>query len=259
MYSTPDTTVSSLRGQVALVTGASRGIGLETARQLGRLGISVITAARDLAKAELIANELRSEGSSAIPLKLDVTRKDDREATYAYLAERYGRLDILINNAGVWLETDNAAQRVPNQTSSLSLGLLHQIFEVNFFSVVGLTQTLLPLIHKASSARIVNLSSTMGSLALQADPSYPYYSHKIFGYSASKTALNSFTIHLAQELRETRIKVNSVHPGWVRTDMGGADADLDVAEAAQIVVNFATLPDDGPTGGFYFGNQKVPW
>ena len=259
MQSTPKENGPPSSEKVALITGASRGIGLETARQLGQLEISVITAARSQTKAKQVADTLRSEGLNATPLKLDVTHEEDWQSAHDYLAEHYGRLDILINNAAVWLESDNAAQHVPNGTSSLSLDLLREIFRVNFFSVVGLTQALLPLLHKAPAARIVNVSSNMGSLALQADPTYPYYSHKIFGYSSSKTALNSFTIHLAHELRDTPIKVNSVHPGWVRTDMGGKEADLSIAEGAKGVVTYATLPNGGPTSGFYFENQKIPW
>lgn len=187
----------SLKGKVALVTGAARGIGLETARQLGKLGAAVALGVRDLTKGAEIVARLRSEGIDAEFRKLDIAFEDQREAAYIYLAERYGKLDILVNNAAVWLESENAAQKVPNRTSTLPLEILRETFEVNFFATVHLTQILLPLIRKSPAGRIVNLSSTMGSLALQADPSYPYYSHKIFAYTASKAALNAFTIGLA--------------------------------------------------------------
>jgi NAD(P)-dependent dehydrogenase (short-subunit alcohol dehydrogenase family) len=139
------------------------------------------------------------------------------------------------------------------------MDLLRQTFETNFFAVVALTQTLLPLIRKSPAGRIVNLSSVLGSLTLHAEPSSGIYASKAFAYDASKTALNAFTVHLAQELRNTKIKVNSAHPGWVKTDMGGADAPLDVVTGAQTSIQLATLPDDGPTGGYFHMGQTLPW
>ena len=137
--------------------------------------------------------------------------------------------------------------------------ILRKTFETNFFAVVALTQTLLPLIRKSPAGRIVNLSSILGSLTLHSDPSSGIYDMKAFAYDASKTALNAFTVHLAQELRDTPIKVNSAHPGWVKTDMGGAAAPMEVSEGGKTSVQLATLPDDGPTGGYFHLGEPLPW
>jgi NAD(P)-dependent dehydrogenase (short-subunit alcohol dehydrogenase family) len=137
--------------------------------------------------------------------------------------------------------------------------VLRETFETNFFGTVALTQRLLPLIRKSRAGRIVNVSSIMGSLTLHSDPSSPIYGYNVFGYDTSKAALNSFTIHLAHELRGTSIKVNSAHPGWVKTDMGGGGADLEVSEGGKTSAQLALLPSNGPTGGFFHMGQSLPW
>jgi NAD(P)-dependent dehydrogenase (short-subunit alcohol dehydrogenase family) len=137
--------------------------------------------------------------------------------------------------------------------------MLHKLFETNFFAPVALTKALLPLLKKSEAGRIVNLSSILGSLALHADPNSPIYNAKSFAYDASKTALNAFTVHLAWELRDTKIKVNSAHPGWVKTDMGGAHATMELADGAKTSVQLATLPEDGPSGGYFHMGQRLPW
>jgi NAD(P)-dependent dehydrogenase (short-subunit alcohol dehydrogenase family) len=250
---------NSLTGAVALITGAARGLGLETARQLGQLGALVVIGARDASRAQAAAKLLHLEGIDAEFIQLDVAAESERQATYNFLAQRHGKLDILINNAGVWLESESASSPPPNQTSSMSPGLLRKTFEVNFFAPVLLTQLLLPLIRKAPAGRIVNVSSMQGSLTLHSDPNSLVYSNKVFAYDASKTALNAFTVHLAHELRDTSIKVNSIHPGWVRSDMGGSAADLDLVTGSRTSVGLATLPSDGPTGGFFFFHDPLPW
>ena len=133
------------------------------------------------------------------------------------------------------------------------------MFETNFFAPVALTKTLLPLLKKSTAGRIVNLSSILGSLTLHADPKSPIYNAKSFAYDASKTALNAFTIHLAYELRNTKIKVNSAHPGWVKTEMGGDQAPMELSEGSKTSVALATLPDNGPTGGYFHLGKPVPW
>jgi NAD(P)-dependent dehydrogenase (short-subunit alcohol dehydrogenase family) len=133
------------------------------------------------------------------------------------------------------------------------------VFETNFFAQVALTETLLPLIRKSEAGRIVNLSSILSSLTLQADPKSPIYGAKSFAYDASKTALNAFTVHLAYELRDTKIKVNSAHPGWVKTDMGGAEAPMELSEGGKTSAALALLPEDGPTGGYFHLGQTLPW
>ncbi|MEO6828206.1 MAG: SDR family NAD(P)-dependent oxidoreductase, partial [Acidobacteriaceae bacterium] len=181
--------------RVALITGANKGIGLETARQLGKLGIVVLTGARDTGKAESAAKTLKDEGIDARALKLDVTSASDRDAAVKFIGKHFGRLDILVNNAGIMIEGGWDG----NNSSTVAAQDLHQTFATNFFAPVILTQALLPLLRKAPAARIVNLSSILGSLGLHSDPKSPIYNSKAFGYNASKTALNAFTIHLAHE------------------------------------------------------------
>ncbi|MGC1171211.1 MAG: SDR family NAD(P)-dependent oxidoreductase, partial [Candidatus Acidiferrales bacterium] len=144
-------------------------------------------------------------------------------------------------------------------TSQLSPEKLRQTFETNFFQPIALTQTLLPQIRKSPAGRIVNLSSLLGSLTLHSDPESRIYDRKAFAYDSSKTAINAFTVHLAQELRETPIKVNSAHPGWVKTAMGGPMAPMELSEGGKTSAQLATLGEDGPTGGFFHLGEVVPW
>ena len=247
--------------KVAFITGANKGIGLETARGLGRLGIAVVIGSRDEAKGREAADTLRAEGIEKVEaVRFDVTRPEDHREIARHLEERYGKLDILVNNAGVMLdEADMEGPGGFNTTSTATPEVLRRTFETNFFAVVALTQTLLPLIRKSPAGRIVNLSSILGSLTLHSDPKSPIYGMKGFAYDASKTALNAFTVHLAHELRDTPIKVNSAHPGWVKTDMGGSAAPMEVSEGGKTSVQLATLPDDGPTGGFFHLGEPLPW
>ncbi len=253
------TAAGPLAGKIALVTGGARGIGLEISRQLACQGAEVLVAARHKAKADRAADRLRKEGHTARGLRLDVTFEDDRQSLYEDLRLSYGRLDILINNAAVYLDSKDAATPAKKLASKTAKGVLRSTFETNFFAPIFLTQTLLPLLRKSSAGRVVNLSSIQGSLTYHADPSSPVYAHKAFAYDASKTALNAFTVQLAEELRHTQIKVNSIHPGWVRTKMGGGVADLSVEEGARTAVIYASLPTDGPTGGFFHLHDRLPW
>jgi NAD(P)-dependent dehydrogenase (short-subunit alcohol dehydrogenase family) len=240
--------------KVALITGANKGIGLETARQLGKLGVTILVGARDLAKGEEAAEVLRGTGVDARAVKLDVVSEADRVAVAKYIEKEFGRLDILINNAGVMLDG-----RTGNETSTTSEKILRETFETNFFAVVALTQKILPLLRKSEAGRIVNLSSVLASLTLHATKGSPIYDAKTFAYDASKAALNSFTIHLAHELSDTMIKVNSAHPGWVKTDMGGEGAQMEIVDGAKTSLQLATLPEDGPTGGYFHMGEALPW
>jgi len=201
---------------------------------------------------------LRAAGADTDVLKFDITKSDDYKAAYDYFDSKYGRLDILINNAGIaggvfpGTGPEHSAGEVP-------VDLLHNVFETNFFAPVALTKTLLPLLRKSPAGRIVNLSSILGSLTMHADPQSPIYDAKSFAYDASKTALNAFTIHLAYELRGTKIKVNSAHPGWVKTDMGGEHAPMELSDGAKTSIALATLPEDGPTGSFLHQGKPLPW
>ena len=232
--------------KVALVTGANRGIGFETTRQLAQKGITVLLGARDEERGERAANKLRGENLDVRFVRVDLNDEETHGAAARFIEEEFGRLDILINNAAV-LEDYGvpASEGAPEQW--------RKTFETNVFHLVALTQTLLPLVKKSEAGRIVNLSSSMGSLRLNSD------ARSSTAYNASKAAVNMFTINLANELKETPVKVNSADPGWVRTDMGGENALLDVASGARTSVTLATLPAGGPTGKFFHLGAEVPW
>jgi len=240
--------------KIALITGANKGLGFEMARQLGQTGVRVLLAARDSGKGEAAAAKLRDEGVDAQFLKLDVTDKKDRAAASAFVEEKFGRLDILINNAGISAEALGSGK-----VSTTTEDAIPRTFETNFFAPVALTQALLPLLKKSDAGRIVNMSSILGSQTLHADAKSPVYDFKSLSYDASKAALNSFTIHLAHELKDTKIKVNSAHPGWVKTDMGTDAAPMEIPEGAKTGVELALLGDHGSTGGFFHLGQTVPW
>jgi len=240
--------------KVALISGANKGIGLETARQLGKQGVTVILGARDLAKGEAAAAELKSEGIDAQAVKLDVVNPADAKAVAEKIEKDFGKLDILVNNAGISLDPIGG-----NTTSSTSEETLRKTFETNFFAVVAVTQALLPLLKKSEAGRIVNVSSILASLTLHATEGSPIYEAKMFAYNTSKAALNAFTIHLAHELKGTKIKVNSAHPGWVKTDMGTDAAPMEIVDGAKTEVELATLAADGPTGGYFHLGETLPW
>ena len=246
----------SERKKVALITGANKGIGLETARQLGQLGITVLVGARDLAKGRKAADQLRSEGIDAHPIEIDVVNPAHISAAFSTIEKDFGQLDILINNAGIMVEPGNFGS---NSTLSVTPEQLRATFDTNFFAVIAITVASLPLLKKSPAGRIVNVSSILGSNTLHATPGSPIYEAKTFAYDASKSALNSFTIHLAHALKDTKIKVNSAHPGWVKTDMGGSGAMLEIPEGAKTEVDLATLPEDGPTGTYVHLGKTLPW
>lgn len=245
--------------KVAFITGANRGIGFETARELAEKGVQVVIGARKEAEAAAAAKQLKDRGLRAEALAFDVKKSGDHQRAFEFFQSRFGRLDILVNNAGIMIEAADASVERVNRTSTTSMEILRETMDVNFFGPVALTQTLLPLLRKSSAGRIVNVSSLLASLTLNADPKSIIYERKIFAYDTSKTALNSFTVHLAEELKHTKIKVNSCEPGWVKTAMGGAAAMLEVADGAKTSVALALLPEDGPTGAFMHLGEKIPW
>jgi NAD(P)-dependent dehydrogenase (short-subunit alcohol dehydrogenase family) len=247
--------------KIAFITGGNRGLGYQTALDLGldkNAGVKVIIGSRDRAQGEEAVAKLRKAGVDADALQFDITKPADYQAAYDYFNSKYGRLDILVNNAGIAGGTFPGTGPEHN-AADVPLDVLHKVFETNFFAQVALTKALLPLIKKSPSGRIVNLSSILGSLSLQADPKSPIYDAKSFAYDASKSALNAFTIHLAYELRDTKIKVNSAHPGWVKTDMGGEQATMELSEGGKTSAALALLPDDGPTGGYFHQGKPLPW
>ncbi|MEL7243852.1 MAG: SDR family oxidoreductase [Cyanobacteria bacterium J06573_2] len=239
--------------KVALITGANKGLGLGIARKLGQQDITVLIGARSQEKGEEAVNKLRFEGIDAHFIQMDVSDDNSIQKAYNAIAQKFGKLDILVNNAGVNLEF-SAGLPAP---SRVSLDVLRKTFDINFFSVVGVTQAMLPLIRESEAGRIVNISSDMASLTLHQDPSFKFYDFKQLGYDSSKTAVNAFTIHLAHELKDTNIKVNSAHPGWVKTDMGTDAGELTVEEGAATPVWLATLPENGVNGG-YFDEYQQP-
>lgn len=238
--------------KVALVTGGTRGIGFETVRQLASGGVHVLLAGRDRAKAVEASLKLQSQGLPVEAIALDVTREDSIAAAAAEVARKHGKLDILINNAGVFRDD---MQRKPSEQS---LDIWRDTFATNVFGVVATTQAFLPLLQKAPSARIVNVSSLLGSIAANADPASPIYDFKVPAYNVSKSAVNAWTVQLAHELRNTQIKVNAVHPGSVKTDMN-AGGELDVVDGAKTSVRMALLEDNGPSGGFVYFEDTLPW
>lgn len=239
--------------KVALITGGNKGIGFETAKQLGRQSITVLIGARDQARGEAAAEALRKEGIDARPLALEVTDDGSIARAVATVEKEFGRLDILVNNAGVVLYAEDGPG------SKVSQNALRKTFDTNFFGLVAVTQAFLPLIHKSPAGRIVNLTSILGSIAEHADPNSTIYSAKFVAYDASKASVNMFTNHLAIELKGTKIKVNAAHPGWVKTDMGGEGAPMDIVDGAKTSVWLATLGEDGPSGGFYHKDVHMRW
>lgn len=240
--------------KVALITGANKGIGFETARQLGAQGVTILVGARDEQRGTEAAAKLQSEGVDAHFIQLNVTDTATHANAAKFIEEKFGQLDILINNAGVLMDYG-----VP--ISAAPVANWRTTFETNVFALIELTQTLLPLIKKSEAGRIVNLSSILASLTLNRDPNSPIAAGAFFNtsYNASKAALNMFTVHLANELKDTNIKVNAAHPGWVKTDMGGEAAPMELVDGAKTSVALATLPDDGPTGAYIHLGEQLPW
>jgi NAD(P)-dependent dehydrogenase (short-subunit alcohol dehydrogenase family) len=240
--------------KIAFVTGGNRGIGFETAKGLGALGIHVVIGSRDLTKGTAAAKRLQALGYEAEAIQYDADQKNAADLAYDYFNQHYGKLDILVNNAGILQEP-----LMGSNSSSVDLQTLQATFQTNLFAVIALTQKLLPLIKKSAAGRIVNLSSILGSLTIHSMPNSPIDPAKAFAYNASKTALNVYTVHLAHELRDTNIKVNSAHPGWVKTELGGDSAPMELEEGGKTSVQLATLSSDGASGGFYHQGEVLPW
>jgi len=239
--------------KVVLVSGANKGIGFEVSRQLGRAGFTVLLGARDTARGEEAAGKLQGEGLDVRFVSADLNRAAETSAALARrIGEEFGHLDVLINNAGIVDREDGPASRV-------GIEALRRTFETNFFGTVAFTQPLLPLLRAAESARIVNVSSGLGSLAINSDPDSPFYHVKVLAYNASKAALNMFTVDLAYDLRDTGIKVNSACPGYTATDINNHSGPQTIEEGAIAIVRLAQLPGDGPTGGFIHKDGEYSW
>jgi NAD(P)-dependent dehydrogenase (short-subunit alcohol dehydrogenase family) len=245
--------------KIALITGANKGLGFATARELGRSGAKVIAGVRDIAKGEQAVRQLLVEGVDAETLALDVTHPSSVQAAAEEFGRRHGHLDVLVNNAGILPEVTKA-ERVD---APLDAAMFRETFETNLFGAIAVTQALLPMLLASEAGRIVNVSSTMGSLSDQANPDSPYYGLVVPAYQASKAALNSVTIGLSKALADSHVKVNSVCPGWVQTDLGGeankAAAPLTAEQASEIVARVALVGEDGPSGAFLDAGGTVAW
>jgi len=232
--------------QVALITGANKGIGLEIARQLGKLGITVVIGSRDTSRGAAAAASLKATGIEVHTIKLDVSSADDIAALPGYFEAQFGRLDILVNNAGVLEEHSGTTPET-----------LRQTLEANVVAPYAITQALLPLLKAAPAGRIVNQSSILGSLDLNASGNLPP-EWLLPAYNSSKAALNMLSVIQAAQLKNTSVKVNAAHPGSVKTDMNPRGS-LTVEEGAETAVTLATLPEDGPTGGFFHRGETLAW
>jgi NAD(P)-dependent dehydrogenase (short-subunit alcohol dehydrogenase family) len=237
---------------IALVTGANKGIGREISRQLACKGILVLMGARDRSRGENAAAELRSEGLATEFVHLDVTSQTSVSAAASEVERRHGRLDILVNNAGIALDW------FPG--SELTADALRETLDTNVVGTFRVTKEFLPLLRRSKRGRIVNMSSALGSLTRQADPSSTLSVRNILlAYSASKAALNMMTIQFANELKSAGIKVNSANPGFTATDMNQHRGPRTVQQAAATPVRLALLPDDGPTAGVFSDAGEDPW
>ncbi|MGZ5989057.1 MAG: SDR family oxidoreductase, partial [Rhizomicrobium sp.] len=225
--------------KIALVTGANKGIGFEIARQIGRTGTTVLLGARNELAGEKAAALLAGEGIDAHFIAIDVADRASVSAAAATVTNEFGRLDILVNNAGINAPDDG-------RPSAASLDAVERVLRTNFLGAVAVTQAMLALLRNAPAARIVNVSSGLGSLTQNGDPDYSSAATKLIGYSASKAALNMFTVQLAYELRDTAIKVNSADPGYTATDLNGHRGPQTIPEGAAEAIRLALLPDDGP-------------
>ncbi len=237
------------KNRVALVTGANKGIGLEIARQLAQVGVHVIIGARDEGRGRAAVDDLASQHMVAQYVRLDLDDLASAETAANTIASEHGKLDILINNAGIFDFADAPPSRA-------SIDAVRRVMEVNFIGALAVTQAMLPLLRQAPAGRIVNLSSSLGSLTLNGDPTSTYYSQRFIGYNASKAALNMLTVQLSEELNGTGIVINSVSPGFVKTDLTGYGT-MTTEQGAKLPVKYALGGEE--SGSFIEPDGKTPW
>ncbi len=247
--------------RVALVTGANQGVGLQVAKELAANGLTVFVGSRSFERGEIACKEI---GPGAIALQLDVTDGASIAAAAERIGEAYGHLDLLVNNAAISNtgrgNLSLAEYAKTTRPSNVSLDEMRAVWETNVFGVLAVYQTMLPLLRASADARIVNVSSGVGSLTTNADPAYPY--HAMFGpvYPASKAALNAITLAIMVELESTDIKVNLVSPAFTKTNLNGYEGTESVEDGSREVVRVALLGPDGPTGTFTrWENETIPW
>ncbi|MER5419046.1 SDR family NAD(P)-dependent oxidoreductase [Streptosporangium roseum] len=247
--------------KVAMITGANKGIGRATAEQLARLGMTVLIGARDPRRGEEAAAALRAAGGDAHAVTLNVTDPATVQEAARWIEERFGHLDVLVNNAGITgsgqVSPEDAHDQIP---SSVDLDMVRAVFETNVFGVIAVINAVLPLLRRSPAPRIVNVSSHAGSLTLISDPDGPFAALlPSAAYTPSKSALNALTVQYATELRKDGILVNAAAPGYVDTDSNNHTGHLTPAQGAAVVVRLATLGADGPTAGFFSEDGPLPW
>jgi len=253
LLDTPQTKPVYLPTQrVVLVTGANKGIGREIAHGIGRSGARVLLGARNVQRGECAAAAMREEGIYANFIHVDVEEAQTLAEAARMIEEDFGRLDVLVNNAGIADQADGPPSRA-------ALHAVRRVFETNFFGALSTTQSMLPLLRKSRAARIVNVSSGLGSLTRHSNPEWEFAEFKRLGYCASKAALNMLTVQLAYELKDSGVKVNSVDPGFTATDLNGHRGHQTIPQGAATAIRMALLEEDGPSGGFYSATQAEPW
>ncbi len=249
--------------RIALITGANQGVGFQVAKELVANGITVLVGSRNFERGEAAAKEI---GEGAIALQLDVTDRASIAAAAERILKEFGRLDLLVNNAAISntrkQQLGLSLQEYAKITlaSNASLDEVREVWETNVFGVLAVYQAMLPLLRNSSDARIVNVSSGVGSLARNADPTYPYHAYYGVVYPASKTALNAITLAMMVELEATKIKINLVSPGFTKTNLNGYEGIEPLEEGSREVVRIALLGPDAPSGTFtMWENKTIPW
>jgi NAD(P)-dependent dehydrogenase (short-subunit alcohol dehydrogenase family) len=238
--------------KIALVTGANKGIGIEIARQLAQKGVTVLMGARSRERGQDAARDLSAAGLTAQAIAIDLNDDKTIRAAASKIEAEHGRLDILVNNAGI-VDPEDGPPSIGSTAAA------RRLMETNFLGTLSVTQAMLPLLRRSQAGRIVNLSTTLGSLAINSDPTSPYYEARLVGYNASKAALNMLTVQLAAELKDTSIVVNSVAPGYVKTDLTGGNGFMMPEEGARLPVEYALLGEDAVSGSFVEPAGVVPW
>ncbi|MDR3612295.1 MAG: SDR family oxidoreductase [Candidatus Obscuribacterales bacterium] len=236
--------------KVVLVTGANKGIGKEASKQLGKMGFKVFIGSRDLSRGQATAKELKADGIDADAVQLDVTSQSSVDAAMATIEKSAGKLDVLVNNAGIVTERTTALD-------TTEIAKVEETMQTNFFGPLRVTKSAQALLEKSKAPRVVNVSSTLGSLSTLSDPGSEFANFRILGYTCSKAALNMLTVVTAGAIKN--VKVNSICPGYVATDINNNSGPRSVEQGAAIIVKMATLEEDGPTAGFFNDDGIIPW